>query len=59
MMRMVFCITHLLLGYEEEKHFQTQPEEPKNTIIKGPSHNKQIENPWIDKAIHEEVLERK
>jgi hypothetical protein len=50
----------LAIGMEETKElYKDSSQGAKDFIIRGPKQVKKIENPWIDKAIHDEVLQRK
>ena len=44
---------------EESKNGLNDSLEPSKDFFTQPKQSKLIDNPWIDKAIHEEVLERK
>lgn len=55
-----FCsYTIILAELEESKNGHNDSLEPPKDFFTQPKQSKQIDNPWIDKAVHEEVLERK
>lgn len=58
--RLILCFT-VLENYEETKqpYMPSGEEEEQPFVLGRHKQTKQIENPWIDQAIHGEYLERK